>query len=308
MLIIYFIIAIIAFICIEEIAERIYMCSYLYKKTLGGVQNFRYGVPDGLEIVNIGSGPALHAISYEDSPQKGFNFGTAPQSYYYGFKILEHYKDKIKKNAIVIIAVMCPLSFGNNLDYKRKGYSDKFYGTLSPSEIYGYSGKRAFILRHPLALKIASKIKSKVKTSKTNASGTGNSGVISVWKHEFKLKDLMDGSQADRHKEAFAEKIRTISEGIEVCRANGWRPVFVITPVPSQTRKFISEDFLERFIYDNIKVLKDKYSDIQVFDYYSDERFAKSEMYANDIFMNNNGKKVFSAVLLHDVSEYFKEK
>ena len=281
----------------------LYMRSEHYRNTLGGAQNFRK-VPSDLEIVNIGSGPGLYAISYDECSRKGFNFSTAPQNYKYGFRILRHFSDKLNDGCIIII-IMCPLSFGNNQEYKNKNYSDKFYGILSSDEIDNYSGKRAIMLRFPLLKYIAAKLKKK-KMNKNTISSLECPEIINIWKKEFELNDLTDEKQAEDHKEAFEEKIHVISDGIKFCCEKGFRPMFVLPPVPKKTREYIGKKFLQVFVYENLKILNQRFPNVPMLDYYGDERFTK-KYFLDDIFMNETGKKVFSDILFNDIDLIFKE-
>ena len=126
--------------------------------------------------------------------------------------------------------------------------------------------------------------------------------LISGWKREFNLENLTDPSQAEAHKDAFAMNVALLSEEIEYCKARNWHPVFVIPPVPSETRKYISNEFAKAFVYDNIKPLNNKYPDVHVLDYFADDRL-KSEMFNGDIFLNAEDRKTFSQILFADIDK-----
>lgn len=301
---------IIALIVLEEIIELIYKKSNDYKKTLGGADRFK-NVPQNIDICNIGSGPGLYAISYDDRDKLGFNFATAPQSYKNGFRILKRFKNNINENAIIII-IMCPLSFGKNNDYDAPNYMDKFYGILPKEDIDGYSIKRLWIVNHPFFIKCLRKIKrlfvklKKIINKKNNLVITKQNSTIENWKKEFNLKDLKDSSQSVNHKEAFDEKIDNIEQGIKFCQDNKWKPVFVIPPIPRGTREYISDEFINEFVYKNLSILQNKYSSVKTFDYFKDNRFT-NEYFANDIFVNEKGKKLFSSILFNDLEAFENE-
>ncbi len=301
-------------ILLEIGIEQIYMHTERYKGSLGGAWNFRKNVQKQLEIVNIGSGPGLYGITYESCRKRGFNFSTAPQNYNYGFRLLKMFSDNLCANCIIIIIIMCPLSFGDNAEYSKPGYADRFYGILPPEEIDGYSVWRAWLLRHPLLKKTLEKWKtgisfvaSRCRKSGEKAGGpAAEPGVVGIWKQEFQLKDLTDASQAEKHRTAFAKKRRILQEGIAYCHVKGWRPVFVTPPVPPETRACIGEEFLQAFVYDNLKELQNQYPWIPLLDYYGDSRFEAS-MFQNDIFVNQVGRQRFSEILFHDIAEHFSE-
>jgi len=277
---------------------------FFYRKKLSSTANRFKNINSDLEIVNIGSGPGLYAIDYSSGKRNGFNMSTAPQSFSYGFKLLKHYSKNIKDNAIIIIIIMCPLSFGNNQDYLKKGYGDQYYGVLRPSEIDDYSISRAFMVYHPIFFKCLSMFKRVLLGNNRikNEIKQDEPSVVVGWKNQFLLKDLVDSRQAEIHKNAFKEKIEVINNIINFCKSNNWRPVFVIPPVPRNTRSYISGDFLSAFVYENLKQIEP----ICTLDYYElDDRVALT--FSNDIFLSQDSKQVFSKILFEDIDELERE-
>lgn len=293
---------IILIILLENIFEAIYKYSDKYKNGLGGADRLLH-VPNNIAICNIGSGPGLYAISYENCDKKGFNFSTAPQNYKYGFRILKRFRDKIQKNAIVIIVIMAPLSFANNNDYLRKDYSDKYYGILPKEDIDGYSLKRLMIVLHPLLCKCIRKgigIFKKVDDNKGDNSIRQNEpDVVKTWKREFELSDLKNANQFCEHKHAFEEKIRILQDGIQFCYENSWRPVLVIPPIPNGTKKYISPEFMNKFVYENVNQLLENNEKLKLLDYFNEE--LTDDYFQNDIFMNKIGQQYFSNKLFNDI-------
>lgn len=299
-----FLYIIVSLFLLVELFEFIYKNSSQYKSTLGGADRFK-NVPNGIDICNIGSGPGLYAITYDDCKLKGFNFSTAPQNYKYGFRLLKRFHKKINDHAIIIIIIMCPLSFGANNDYGRKDYSDKYYGILQPKDIDNYSVIRAWITSHPLIMHLLKKVKGilhrrkvvvNVAIAKTNVPP-----VVDVWKREFELNDLVDSSQANKHQDAFREKISILQNGLNYCYAQKWRPVLVTPPIPQETRNFIGTEFINEFVYKNVDVLLKNNSALKYINFF-DEKLPDS-YFANDIFMNREGQEYFSKMLFERINE-----
>lgn len=281
---------------IEEMCEFIYRKTNIYKQSREQTIRLKE-IPYGLDVVNIGSGPAYYGIDYKYCSKKGYNLATAPQNFIYGYRLLKHNAGKIKENAVIIIIIMAPMSFGHNMDIYSPDYSDKYYGVLDPKDIDGYSSKRRFLIYHPLAYKVFKKIKNKLKKkSMANVKHT----IVENWIAEFNLKDLKDAQQADNHKEMFKEKIDLLSEMIEFCCEKKWKPVLVTPPIPKETRDQVSDDFLEVFVYDNIALLQKRFKNLKYINYYSDSQF-DSSCFRNDIFVNDKGKELFSNMLFSDV-------
>lgn len=288
---------------VEQCIEMLYKRTDFYKNSLGGAYNFKKNVPHDLEIVNIGSGPGLYAIGYENCCRKGFNFSTVPQSYKYGFRLLKRFREHIKENAIIIIIIMCPLSFAWVRGTDAPSYSNKFYGVLPGNEIDGYTRKRAFMLRcFPFLIKVLEKIKTIIQRMHGNKECKDDLHIIACWKEECHLKDLKDPAQAREHESIFREKIQIVKNGMDFCLGNKWKPVFVIPPIPGMTREHISAEFLESFAYQNLRSVQEAYPDSPLLDYYADERFTE-DMYKNDIFMNEKGQKKFSKILFEDIQK-----
>ena len=292
---------------VEQCMEMLYKRTNFYKNSLGGAYRFRKNVPYNLEIVNIGSGPGLYAITYENCYKKGFNFSTAPQSYKYGFRLLKRFREHIKENAIIIIIIMCPLSFARVQGTDKPGFSNKFYGVLPGNEIDGYTRTREFMLKwFPFLIRVLGKIKTTIrKTNDRNKEKDYNDDlpIVACWKKECHLSDLKDPDQAGEHEAVFREKIQIVKDGIDFCIENKWNPVFVIPPVPGLTREHISAEFLEGFAYQNLRSVQETYPHFPLLDYYADERFT-AEMFQDDIFMNKKGQKEFSQILFEDLQKF----
>ncbi len=293
---------ILCLIVLEEFIEFLYKRTHRYKNSLGGADRLKK-VPDGIEICNVGSGPGLYAISYNDCKLKGFNFSTAPQSFEYGFKILKHFSKQIKPNAIIIIIIMCPLSFGANKDYVRKDYSDKFYGILQPKDIENYSLRRVWIISHPFIIHLIKKLKSILFRKKTeiNVAKSNVPPVINVWEREFELDNLMDPSQTNKHQDAFKEKISILQEEFDYCYTQRWRPILVTPPIPQGTKDYIGAEFVNEFVYKNVDVLLKNNRDLIYLNYFEDT-FPDS-YFANDIFMNRDGQEYFSKMLFDRIKK-----
>jgi hypothetical protein len=151
--------------------------------------------------------------------------------------------------------------------------------------------------------KVKRKLSNAVKGSGENVANISNEPpLIQTWKREFNLSDLRDSSQAEKHRRAFGEKIKILTDGINFCREQSWRPVLVIPPVPEKTRAYISKEFLEAFVYENLDKVIDESKDISLLNYYDNGEFTR-DMFLDDIFMNKNGREYFSKMLFKDIQK-----
>lgn len=290
-------------IIIEELMECIYKSTKLYKNRMKNINKFTHVIPEMLEIINIGSGPGIYDITYKYSKKRGFNFSTSPQNFQYGFRILKKYQNKLLNNCIVII-VVCPLSFGDNLQYYKREYSDQYYYFLAPEDIDNYSRIRALLIKRPLiidALNIKKRLVNKIKGHFIKHNIEGNS-LLNGWRKDFNLKDLKNSEQSIKHKESFEKKINVLVNIINYCRNQKWRPLLVIPPVAPNTREYIGNEFMEKFCYENIKKVCDEVGDIQVLDFYNNEIFIE-KMFKDPIFLNEEGQILFSETLFQRIDE-----
>lgn len=290
------------FLITIETVELCYRFSEEYRSSRKNVEHLRGKIPNGLEVVSIGSGPGKAGISFDYCSRAGYNFCTAPQSLKYGFRILKRFSSKIKKNAVVII-IICPFSFGNNANVLDDDYSDRFYGILPAKDIDGYSLKRALMLRHPLCMRLLKHIKPQKTHRATGVVLSDDLPIIKTWKMQFDLVDFRDVAQSASHKQAIREKTEILAMGIDYCKRNGFEPVLVIPPIPSAVRSYFGEDFLKVFLYDNLNAVREKFDDVLLLDYYSDPAFL-DEMFGELIFLNHLGREKFSTRLFDAVGKF----
>ena len=81
-----------------------------YMNSIDQLQKIIKGVPDNLEIINLGSSYGKYAFCYDHIKIKGFNFAIKPQSLSYDFKILQQYRKNLNEGCIVLISLV-PLVF-----------------------------------------------------------------------------------------------------------------------------------------------------------------------------------------------------
>lgn len=301
------------FICIVIIAS-FYILNIWYKRTnaynnlQSSMKKYR-NIENGIEFVNIGSGPSYYAFDYRDRHVKGFNFASAPQSVYHDYALLHHYKEKIEKGAIIII-ITCPLSFCRNKFHGDRDYRCKYYGVLNAEEVDGGTKLEAFLYKHfPLTLypkRIIRLIRdtgpvsvyaSQVKSLKEDAKR-----MMEGWKKNNEVKDLMDQTQSTLHQEEFNKKIKVYKKMLQLCEDQGWKAYFVIPPVSQPVCEMISKEFKQRFILDNIQ--EANIYNVPVLDYSFDERMIDDKYYLTCMFLNETGKKRFWEIIVEDLKQY----
>ena len=76
-----------------------------YKNRIDNIKKFIEGVPNELEIINIGSSYSKYAYDYSEFSINGFNLAIQPESLSYDFKILKQYSKNLKEGCIVLINI-----------------------------------------------------------------------------------------------------------------------------------------------------------------------------------------------------------
>lgn len=284
-----------------------YMHTNAYRNLKACFHRFDEKIPDGLEMVNVGSGPSFYAMDYDEVPVRGFNFAVPPQSAYHDFALLKHYRDKIAEGAIIYIFITCPLSFAKNKFHDQVDYRCRYYGILDATEVDGGSKAEAFLYRYfPLLLcpkRVVRLIwdvpKADLTESDVNLEKDAEH-MLRGWRANNYIQDLKDTGQSEAHQEEFERIIETYKEMLKLCRKRGWKPYFVIPPVSLPIRKMISPEFRKVFVTDNL--IRANREHIPVLDYSDDDRFSDDKYFMNSMFLNQCGRRRFMKILCEDVN------
>lgn len=293
------------------------LLNILYKKTnyykINILQSNKFKeIPDNLEIINLGSSYAKYAFDYSKVGIKGFNFGVQPQSLSYDFRILKQFKNKLKKNGVIIITI--PDFVFAFLDYPIEDYNYRYYSFLNKENILNYSSLKNFLLNYfPLILQ-PKKLKYILKDiSKENSDSLvfiENSETVTKeaqrringWKKEFKLLGTENSEDIPLNiKEMFRKTQSLLEEMINYSLTNELKPVIVIPPCSKELNNFFSDNFLKEILYSNIE--KANKSLIPVLDYLKDSEFQDYHLYINSDFLNVNGRELFTKRVVADLKK-----
>lgn len=293
------------------------LLNILYKKTnyykINILQSNKFKeIPDNLEIINLGSSYAKYAFDYSKVGIKGFNFGIQPQSLSYDFRILKQFKNKLKKNGVIIITI--PDFVFAFLDYPIEDYNYRYYSFLNKENILNYSSLKNFLLNYfPLILQ-PKKLKYILKDiSKENSDSLvfiENSETVTKeaqrringWKKEFKLLGTENSEDIPLNiKEMFRKTQSLLEEMINYSLSNELKPVIVIPPCSKELNDFFSEEFLNEILYSNVE--KANKNLIPVLDYLKDPEFQDYYLYVNSDFLNVNGRELFTKRVVADLKK-----
>lgn len=293
------------------------LLNILYKRTnyykINILQSNKFKeISNNLEIINLGSSYAKYAFDYSKVGVSGFNFGIQPQSLSYDFRILKQFKDKFKKNGVIIITI--PDFVFAFLDYSIEEYNYRYYSFLNKENILNYSSLKNFLLNYfPLILqpkKLKYILKDISKENRDDLVFMESSEIvkkealkrISGWKREFKLLGTENIEDIPLNmRDMFIKTQSLLEEMINYSLSNELKPVIVIPPCSKELNDFFSDEFLKEILYSNIEKANKKL--IPVLDYLKDPEFQDYHLYINSDFLNVSGRELFTKRVVADLKK-----
>lgn len=242
------------------ILNALYKRTNDYRNIFADTEKFRNddNIPNGLQLVNLGSNHPKFGFNYDGLNVKAMNWAVGPQSLEYDFAILRKECHHLADNAAVLIPI-CVLKFF----LYRHPFGDhlKYYGILPKEDIVGYSKKTktAYIdyplLFHPKKLK---RLIKDVPTASDRLLINNNpmnekqlkadaDFWINCWNREFDI-DINNLILSDINKTNIKRNIHLLHEMIQFCLDRKLRPVICILPVTDYLGNRFSEDFVNNQI------------------------------------------------------------
>ncbi len=268
------------------------------------------------DIVSFGSSYARYGFDFTECGVDGYNFGVMPQFLYYTFKMVVDYVNSYKSHAYVII-VLPDLVFGE--PGKGKYGADR-YAMLLSKEAQGdeYSLKRELFVKHfPLLKPSFHNIKQCVKNitlcpkehkeylmdhNPMNESQVEQMAIkrCNDWINQFGLKDTKSVELPASLDEKMKQSRLLLTNMIDFCLKEGLRPALVVTPVSRIMNSHLSDEFLDKVLFDNIR--KANIQNVPMFNYMQDERFADCDNYINSAdFLNHAARIRFTNIVVNDL-------
>ena len=278
--------------------------------TMGSLKTngaFIKDVPDNIQICNFGSSHSYYGFNYVDTEKKYtcFNFALASQTLRYDCKILEHYRDKLRKGATVFIVVSY-FSFFGKPGIEEKDFASenkRYYKFLPPELIDQYDSRTAFYVKYLPALTYSNPfalLKACVNTGKSSWNDdTVADGKDGFSRYEFHVATKFDENGKRIIKQ---EAIDAIYKMIALCREIGATPIMITTPYLHEyvdaTRNNDPQFFSDfHTIIDSVK----KNTGIKYYDYSEDKRFSHEySLFTNVDHLNGKGARIFTNTLMHE--------
>ena len=284
-----------------------------YRNIFADTEKFRNdaSIPNGLQLVNLGSNHPKFGFNYDGLNVKAMNWGVGPQSLEYDFAILRKECHHLADNAAVLIPI-CVLNF---FLYRHPfGEHLKYYGILPDKDIVGYSQKTKTacidypLLFHPKKLKRLIKDVSPASDRLLINNNPMNEEQlkadadfwINCWNREFDI-DINNLVLSDINKTNIKRNIHLLHEMIQFCLDRKLRPVICILPVTDYLGNRFSEDFVNNQILAYVHEANTQ--KCLVLNHLKDKRFTDSSLYINSFFFNLHGRKQFTKMIVEELKD-----
>lgn len=274
------------------------------------------GLKGKYDKIAFGSSYGLYGISFPKETD-GFNFCLGGQFFYYTDKMLREYVPICLKPRGTVYLVIADLVFAR----LGKGlYRPERYPLLLSKDSLGrdYSYFNYIRNRFPLFFNV----RALIQIVKTLFKGTNNSYDLlkenklnyeqtlqqarkrcASWCRQFGLKDTVSDVIPSEFEKEFMETRAVLTRMIQFCLDKGFNPILVVTPVSKAMNECLSEAFMNKVLFDNIKQANKQ--NVPLLNYLRDDRFQDISLYANNAdFLNARGRKLFTNVLLNDTKKF----
>lgn len=268
-------------------------------------------IPNNLDVVNIGSGPSFFDFDWSAVPEiSGYNMAVAPEDFRYDSRIIMHYGNHLKVGGVVVVVVVCPLSFGRNEYLYKDTFSEKYIPILPheavdlPKWKYLLYKDFSIVLRGKnFSLRVVRGLYRRLDT----IFGRKKQDILNPMEELLKswisdnayLNDLKDSTQAEYYRDVFREKKNDLKKVIANCLVQELRPIIVIPPMSRKLRGYISDGFIKSFVYDNLQSIVD--GGTPLLDYLDDKRYNDENCYTNGLFLTLEKRKDYTKTVWEDI-------
>lgn len=292
---------------------------YYYRIAGDYTQDFhmRKGEKGGpYDAISFGSAYCRFGLDFSDCEIRGYNFGYGSQFFYYTNLMLHQYAKTCKKGGVVylIIADLVFAKVGKGI------YGSDEYIKFLDKDLLGdeYSSKAYIKSRFPVLFNprlVTRCVKKMLRMTKPTEFETLESNRLSEkqveeeadkrcksWCRQFDLSDTVGGNTHKELEDTFVETRRILTSMIQFCLDSGLKPVLVVTPVSKNMNVRLSDAFINRMLFDNIRIANKQH--VPLMNYLRDERFSDYTLYYNNAdFLNARGRKLFTEVLVSDTKK-----
>lgn len=261
--------------------------------------------------IAVGSTYCRYALNEENNGL--LNLGIDGSFFYYTDKILRHYAPISLKPGGIVYIICADLVFAR----EGKGLygPEKYIGILNKDELGDdYTTIRYLKYRFPLMfnpIRFKSFIGYLIRGRNSSFENTTTNPFTKEdvfefsknrcesWCKQFGLKDTITPVLPSSIEEEFIKTRRLLTNMIDYCLQSGYKPVLVVTPLCDIMNNLISDEFIDKVLYSNIR--KANTQGVQFLDYLRDKRFADYHLYdKSGDCLNARGRKLFTEILIKD--------
>lgn len=287
---------------------------FVYTKKFCSNAGYRKYLIRNLEIVNVGSNPALFDFFYDDV--LGENWSSGTQGLNMDFEILKYRYSFLKDGGIVLLPLVLFSSVSEYLNtkpgYRSVDYYVKYLNILDgwqtrsfPNAIDVYKYNKYPLLFNKKAIKYLFKdvppnqmLNITCQTMSLVEMQHNADLFIDGWKKEFDIRSLKQPLNTSLEK-AMKETVTIAQNIIAFLQERNLRPVFVFPPMSESLYQKIPSQAMQHYVYDFIA--KINRPEIPFLDYSTNAELRKNEYFFNSLFMNQKGRKVFSNKVFEDL-------
>lgn len=270
--------------------------------------------PNSVDVINLGSNPALYGFFYENV--KGQNLSTGSQGLPMDFEILKCYHSNLNKGGIVLIPIMPFTSISQYLRAKPEYCSDEYYMkfisilNIDQAEQLPHYKKLMGKLKFPLLFRPKDVLHICFNSDKPSTLSITEQEMsaleleqdaqkwIQGWMKEFDVRSMED-FYSDKFQQYYEEGAKILNDMIDYCLMRELKPVLITLPMSPSLDNMFNDEFRQRMIIDFVTRANKR--NIPFLDYWNKHLFYDSSFYMNSFFFNLTGRKKFTNQVIQDL-------
>lgn len=268
-------------------------------------------IEPGILISNTGSSHGLYGFNYLNLGKEYncFNFALESQYLSYDYRVISEYADCLEPNGVMFITVSFFSFYG--MDEREmegfEGKNNRYYKLLSPDNIKNYNWKNDLKFRFFPIINDEEVIKTLAEGKDTGDAwkrvwylkASENESIEENAESTFK-RHYIDNNNIIETKKVNTEELDALKNIILFCKGKQIEPVIITTPLMTEYKSRISQDYLNDFYNRMNDIALDL--NVKYYDYSSDERFtARPQLFMNCDHLNYDGALLFTDILKEEV-------
>lgn len=254
-------------------------------------------VPLGIQIANLGTSHAQHALIYDDLDLVSFSFAMPAQRLYYDYKLLEKYIAHFEDDASLIVPISY-ISFYLGYDNENfKKFNTNYYDILDFKDLKNVS-KEEYVDYKKMLMNTAEDRHDNTKIDRMNYTISKEEMIEDGRETSSRHLDFIE--EGRKNKEEF---VKILDDIISLALENNINPVITTTPFTKYYNDHFSDEFYDDFT-NTVNSLVEKYPGVNYLDYSHDKRFTTSPKYFFDSgHLNVTGGREFTKIILDDIEK-----